>query len=1344
MTGKSKPIELTPGEIRRIRVKIGLSQVEAGELLGGGPRAFTKYESGTIKPTTATANILRLLDANPSAIITLSGGKVAPMESDSTGPFEVTGKHIAALSPRKFMLLMRRLLDGEALSGNLPMDGIHVAANITAADGGEDARIEWQDGPERTTFLPSRISQFQLKAGPISPAEAGADVVTPGGEVKSMVRDALEKGGTYIMACGHSYENKLVKARAESIRKALAKAGLKIRPDQVQFRDADQLASWVNILPPVAAWALEQTQPGLVGPFKDWTHWAGRFDGTPWIPDPRLPPFREKLRTLVGKPRGVARLVGLSGVGKSRLTHEALGPTDEEEASGVQLSDLVLYSVESEAGPVAIKSIVQSLVDSGFRAIVVVDRCPLESHHDLVAMVKRSTSRVSLITIDHDVPPSVQGDDELLMVEPASDAVVEGMIKQIAPELPSEDHRRLLKFARGFPQMATLLGQAWLSDMPVAAATDDELIDRILLGRRPTDPALLKDAGMLLGAFRLLGTSGELNDLAQAAGFTRARSVDDLRAALADLQGRGVVQQHGRLVSLQPKPLALSLAERQWRQWEQATWDNVLAGNLPERLRQNAAWQLALLNTGAVAPQVARHLMRFDGPFTSLDALGQEGAGDVVSALAEIDADAVVTLLEHILNPLSIKELIGVRGDLRRGLVRALEKIAFIDATFERAALLLLKLAVAENEQWANNSVGQFKALFPVFGGNTVASAAPRLRLLDELLQRDDPQEMPIVIDALLEASSMQSHASFMGPETHGSRPQLVSWQPKYWKDAWDYVIACVDRLVVIGLRDDALGASARNGIAHEFRSYVEGGLMDHVEKWVAQVRAIHPYWPAALNALGDVLQYDLPDLKDGEEARVRKLLADLSPQDVASRIRLLVTEMPWDYPADAKLEFDEREKYQADTVRALAKEALEQPGTLRASLEALSRDEQRMSVAFGKAIAELADDPLSWEEPIKRAYAAIAEGNRNYGLVTGYYSGLAAQHPAAVATYKNEAIASAVFASTLPFLCLLLGITADDVRLVCAGLKSGTLPPSAMSHWGMGGVFAKLDAASAAPLFDQLLNMDSVAYSVALDVMGMFVHSNRDRLEELRPQIMLAVDHVGKRPKRRGSQMSAHHFEHVVAWLLKKGRDDADARVAAGKLANYLAASPDGDAAKMIKPLLPVMFKSFSSIVWPVFGNAIIRDRATAWRIEHAIGDGFSFADTKQPAVLHVPEEILFSWAHANPEGGPAFLARTLPVLNSRAPDAERSFHPLMMRLLNEFGDRDDVRRYVMQNMHTFGWSGSLATYFALYEEPLRSLFEHPIGALRRWATVAHTQMRKQVESAKRDDDEQDAQWNA
>jgi hypothetical protein len=48
----------------------------------------------------------------------------------------------------------------------------------------------------------------------------------------------------------------------------------------------------------------------------------------------------------------------------------------------------------------------------------------------------------------------------------------------------------------------------------------------------------------------------------------------------------------------------------------------------------------------------------------------------------------------------------------------------------------------------------------------------------------------------------------------------------------------------------------------------------------------------------------------------------------------------------------------------------------------------------------------------------------------------------------------------------------------------------------------------------------------------------------------------------------------------------------------------------------------------------------------------------------------------------------------------------------------------------------------YARYKQPLRSLSEPPIGAVRRWAQVTLTQMRKQIDAAK--DDEREAQWNA
>jgi HTH-type transcriptional regulator / antitoxin MqsA len=66
---------LTPKEVASIRTKLGLSQRQAGALLGGGPRAFQKYESGKDWVSKAMANLLRLLDRDPSGVQALRASK---------------------------------------------------------------------------------------------------------------------------------------------------------------------------------------------------------------------------------------------------------------------------------------------------------------------------------------------------------------------------------------------------------------------------------------------------------------------------------------------------------------------------------------------------------------------------------------------------------------------------------------------------------------------------------------------------------------------------------------------------------------------------------------------------------------------------------------------------------------------------------------------------------------------------------------------------------------------------------------------------------------------------------------------------------------------------------------------------------------------------------------------------------------------------------------------------------------------------------------------------------------------------------------------------------------------
>jgi len=68
---------LTPQEIRTIRTRLKLSQRKAGEILGGGPRSFQKYESGEVLVSKPMTQLLKLLERDPKRLKELTGSKAA-------------------------------------------------------------------------------------------------------------------------------------------------------------------------------------------------------------------------------------------------------------------------------------------------------------------------------------------------------------------------------------------------------------------------------------------------------------------------------------------------------------------------------------------------------------------------------------------------------------------------------------------------------------------------------------------------------------------------------------------------------------------------------------------------------------------------------------------------------------------------------------------------------------------------------------------------------------------------------------------------------------------------------------------------------------------------------------------------------------------------------------------------------------------------------------------------------------------------------------------------------------------------------------------------------------------
>ena len=489
-----------------------------------------------------------------------------------------------------------------------------------------------------------------------------------------------------------------------------------------------------------------------------------------------------------------------------------------------------------------------------------------------------------------------------------------------------------------------------------------------------------------------------------------------------------------------------------------------------------------------------------------------------------------------------------------------------------------------------------------------------------------------------------------------------------------------------------------------------------------------------------------------------------LTPQSLDARMRSLVTEMSWDYLCDEEPDHERLHRLQLNAVREFAAELMREPDTLRGLLPHLNRQlepregrhPKRMTCPFGNAIADLADAPLEWLGPITEALHELPHEDRDFDLLSGYLVGINNELPEEVELFKARAAESDILASALPLVCWRLGIVASDIPLVLAALHAGRLPPGRLMQWTLGRVLDAVEAPAVAPFFDALLDHSVEGYAVALDLIGMYAFRRQEVLENLRPQLRKIAENLRRWEPAGRHSSAAHHFGDLMRWLLEKGRDDPDARVAALALSRAIADRQDDSKEgmlrarmieeRMIKPVIRLLLGNFPEIAWPIVGQTILSDRVRGWRLGYVLGSRLSSDERHDAAILSLPEDVLFEWCRAHPDGAPAFTATVVPVLTSYNRDAQgHSLHPCLVRLLDEFGDREDVLQAVGSNIHSyFGW-GSPTGYFALYEAPLSMLRdEHRSARVRRWAKATLRALAAASKGIRTEEDEWAARQDA
>ena len=108
----------------------------------------------------------------------------------------------------------------------------------------------------------------------------------------------------------------------------------------------------------------------------------------------------EQIRHILRSASGVVRLIGLSGVGKTRFAQALFDARIGQDALDPALAVYTNMSNDPNPQPFHLAS---DLIANGLRAILIVDNCSADLHARLTQLVRSTGSLLSVLTIEYDI-----------------------------------------------------------------------------------------------------------------------------------------------------------------------------------------------------------------------------------------------------------------------------------------------------------------------------------------------------------------------------------------------------------------------------------------------------------------------------------------------------------------------------------------------------------------------------------------------------------------------------------------------------------------------------------------------------------------------------------------------------------------------------------------------------------------------------------------------------------------------------------------------------------------------------------------------------------------------------
>jgi hypothetical protein len=1257
--------------------------------------------------------------------------------------FEVTPEDIEKLSDADLRTLVAYVAEQEVLLLGQSPAGVTYGGHQNAGDGGIDVRVHLKAGAPNG-YVPRLQTGYQVKAEDLGKAGILKEM-KPKGILRPSIIELGKAGGAYIIV---SSKGTLADTQLSLRRNAMAEA-VAGSPDAEQlhldFYDRRRLATWVNQHVGLIPWVRSRSGKPLSGwqPFKDWSSSPGEVTDE-YLLDAgvRLVGVRLKdsggglsagdgvnrVRETLRDTKGVVRLVGLSGVGKTRFVQALF---DDRVGTGALPHTSAVYTDVADGPDPLPLDLVTRLHDLGQQCVLVVDNCGVELHRKLAARVRAGKANISLITVEYDVSDDEPEGTDVFKLEPASSEVIERILEKKHPNLSNPEIRTIASFSEGNSRVALALADTARHDESLANLKDSELFKRLFRQKNEDNPALLRAAKVCSLAYSfdgetLSGDDAELPILASIAG----QSVEEFHGHIAELHRRQLVQKRSKWRAFLPHALAHRLAKQALEDIPQDTIQQHFTQCAKERLIKSFSRRLGCLHDSPQAQEIVAKWLEPSGWLAETENLNDLGLA-VFDNIAPVNPEAIFRAIKTASERIDPSKENSKLVDKLCQLLRAL---AYEPKYFDEATTLIGQFAGQANpSNRMSDAVNVFQSLFYLYLSGTHAPAEQRAAILLKFASSGSGEGQALALRGLgtmLEAGHFSSSYTF----EFGTRKRDYGWRPRSKADLRHWYASAFDlceQLEAI----PALKNEARATFGRGLRTLAERlDIADELVK-LSEKFATDGGWPEGWVAVKGAYNA-VRKAKRSKDAEKYKVLAErLRPDSLAGRIASYVLPERWSALDIAEIDDGDDKRYEKAQAKVeaicadIGKQLATNGSSLVQHLSTLLRCKSPRVWTVFSAIAQAANDAQAVWYVIVDAFSEIPRGERENAGLCGYVAGLSKADHAAAEALLDDALAKVDLHDSLARMHVAMGVSPRGAQRLIRAVELATVPTWTFANLQLGRACDELSGAQVRPLLAAISKRPD-GISEAISIMGMRVFSRRDTKKALDADDKAAgLDLLARLPFTGGRTIEADHVSRIARSCLIAPDDTPLAEQICNRIRESFSKGFNrADQGKLIEAL---------AILFPTTVLDILVEGAES-PYEMRRGLFYSYRENQPAPLDKVPEDTLIEWAQSGPEERFVYLADTIRIwTNSDGTSNEEepgslTWTSAARKLMAEAPDPRPVLSVIFKRFHPSGWSGSLAEILESRIPLLAQLESHENHVIAAWAKKVLPIHQANIESAR------------